>query len=97
VKFGLNIINGDAVVIDFAVHGPWRTVHCLSGQKKILCEISGFRRHVVVVCALRSCCVASVDKMFVTGPTFFPETSVNKYQLTPRNIPEERRLQEISY
>jgi len=46
----MNIINGDEVLINFAVHGPWCTVNYLSGQKKkFLCEISGFRRDVVVV------------------------------------------------
>lgn len=38
VKISVNIINGDAVLIDFAVHGPWCTVHYLSGQKKNSCE-----------------------------------------------------------
>jgi uracil phosphoribosyltransferase len=54
--------------------------------------ISGFRRDVDEICALLGYYAAS-SRPLKMGPIRCPETSVNNYHMTPRNIPEEHRCE----
>jgi hypothetical protein len=78
--------------------GGAETIHANIYCRKNL--ISGFRRDFDEICPLLGCYAASCGNCL---PTFrdnvsvpssrvgSPETSVNNYYTTPRNIPEERR------
>jgi hypothetical protein len=72
--------------------GPLRAVASWGGGKKrIGILISGFRRDVDAICALLGYYAARTSLSLKMGPIRSPETSVNNYHTTPRNIPEERR------
>jgi hypothetical protein len=67
----------------------------------LLTLISGFRPDVDEICALLGYYAASCGNIFIDvsgqcmGPLRCPETSVNNYYTTPRNIQEERRSHKV--